>query len=477
MNAEKVVKGTQEQAVASWIQSLNQLRINALLQGLLQQDNNLRNALEELDALKQSINGLIQTNRGGIKGMHGFIAERMQVSFENVRKLVTGAEREYHLIDDNGPVDYTWNGINYQQKFVESHLSLDAVKRHLEKYPDYIKGGGKYQIPKDYYERMEYLLGLSDEEAGRLSREDYRLWRYIKDFFENKGIDFTNIEPSVIDYNDVQRNAADNTISREVKNIRKNNQEIRDKLYQKGRPSSKELVKTSATAAAAEGGITFCMGVYKKRKTGKRLSEFDTDDWKELGIDTTKTGVKGGVRGASVYGMTNFTATPAAVACALVTATFGMIAEANKLKAGMINQEEFCVNSETLCLDVTISAVSSVLGEVIIPVPVLGAVIGHAAGMFMYGIAKEVMAEEEQKTIQQYNQSMRDLEDMLDKRYKVVWKQLESEIKKYDSLVKWAFSEDANESFAGSVQMAEYSGVSKNRILRNRQDIGCYFLA
>ena len=149
MNGERAVKNTQEQAVASWIDYQNQLRINELLQGLSQQDTNLDNALKEFGELKESVSKLVQTNRGGTKGMHGFVAERMQVYFKNARNLIEGADKGYFLIDDNGPVDYTGNGINYQQKFVGKHLSLDAVKKHLDKYPDYIKNGGKYQIPKD----------------------------------------------------------------------------------------------------------------------------------------------------------------------------------------------------------------------------------------------------------------------------------------------------------------------------------------
>lgn len=53
----------------------------------------------------------------------------------------------------------------------------------------------------------------------------------------------------------------------------------------------------------------FCMRVYRKRKAGKRLSQFDGDDWKELGIDTAGASAKGSIRGAVVYRMSNFNAT------------------------------------------------------------------------------------------------------------------------------------------------------------------------
>lgn len=477
MNGERIVKSTQEQAVASWINYRNQMRIDELLKGLSQQDINLDNALKEMEELKESVSRLLQTNRGGTKGIHGFIAERMQVYFKNARNLVEGAAKGYFLIDDNGPVDYTGNGIDYQQKFVGKHLSLDAVKEHLGKYPDYIKNGGKYQIPKDYYERLEYLFKLPEAEGTKLAGEDYMLWKYIHDFFRDKDIAFSDIEPSAIDYREVHRDVADETISREEQRIRGHDREERNRLYQKSRPSARELCKASAAAMAAEGGIVFCMGVYKKRKAGKRLSQFNGDDWKELGIDTAGASAKGGIRGAAVYGMSNFTATPAAVASAFVTATFGVLAEAGRLKAGVINQEDFLIRSEIFCLDATVSAISSVLGEVLIPIPVLGAVIGNMSGMVLYGIAKDTMSEKEQKIILQYNQSRAEQEEMLVLQYQCLMGRMEEEIKKFGSLVNWAFSEDADAAFEGSIKLAEHCGVRQDRILKNKSDIDGYFLS
>lgn len=476
MNGERIVKSTQEQAVASWINYRNQMRIDELLKGLSQQDINLNNALRKLGELKESISRLLQTNRGGTTGIHGFIAERVQVYFENARNLVEGAAEGYSLIDDNGPVDYTGNGIGYQQKFVGKHLSLDAVKEHLDKYPDYIRNGGKYQIPKDYYERLRYLFELPEAKGTKLAGEDYRLWKYVHDFFRDKDIAFSDIEPSVIDYGEAQRNVVGKTISQEEQRVKEWNQEERDWLYQKSRPSARELYKASTAAMAAEGGVAFCMGVCRKRKAGKRLSQFDGDDWKELGIDTAGASARGGIRGAAVYGMSNFTATPAAVASALVTATFGVLAEAGRLKAGAINQEDFLVHSEIFCLDATVSAMFSVLGEVLIPIPVLGTVIGNVAGMILYGIAKDAMSEAEQRIIFQYNQSRTELEERLDLQYQRLMGRLEEEIKRFGSLVNWAFSEDANAAFEGSVKLAEHCGVRQDRILKNKLDIDGYFL-
>ncbi len=125
-----------------------------------------------------------------------------------------------------------------------------------------------------------------------------------------------------------------------------------------------------------------------KKEKEKKFSEFTSDDWKEIGVDSGKGTIKGGIRGGAIYVLTNFTATPANVASAYVTAAFGVAEQVKQLEAGSISEEDFVINCETVCLDVTVSAISSAAGQVIIPIPVLGAVIGNIAGEFVYELCK-----------------------------------------------------------------------------------------
>lgn len=53
----------------------------------------------------------------------------------------------------------------------------------------------------------------------------------------------------------------------------------------------------------------------------------------------------------------------------------------------LLTKEEFLLNSEILCVDVSISALSSLIGQVTIPI--LGAVIGNTIGSFVFEIAKD----------------------------------------------------------------------------------------
>ena len=141
---ESLIKSNQEQAIASWINYLNQIRLDELLKSLNEQNVNLDKALETLNKTLRTIDKDIINNgqgRGGQKGMHGFIAEVAECGIGNARKEIIGKAPNYVWVDDNGPTDLTKGIDKIQQKFVNSggHLSLEAIREHHEKYPWYLE--------------------------------------------------------------------------------------------------------------------------------------------------------------------------------------------------------------------------------------------------------------------------------------------------------------------------------------------------
>ena len=62
-----------------------------------------------------------------------------------------------------------------------------------------------------------------------------------------------------------------------------------------------------------------------------------------------------------------------------------------------MSETEFIANSEILCVDSAISALSSLVGQSLIPVPVLGAVVGNTVGTLIYQIAKDNLSKREQQ--------------------------------------------------------------------------------
>lgn len=117
-------------------------RIAAFIKGLL---------VKILDSTLKVINeDIIEHNRGGFKGMHGFIAEVAECGVTNARRVVEGKAPNCIWINDNGPTDIVCDGVNIQQKFVANgnHLSLEAIRKHYDTYPWYLEKWGniRYKI-------------------------------------------------------------------------------------------------------------------------------------------------------------------------------------------------------------------------------------------------------------------------------------------------------------------------------------------
>lgn len=485
IEAKKMIKNGQEQAVASWINYLNQVRLDRLMEALQKEELNLNEAMSTIGETLKTISRDIVNNgkgRGGQYGMHGFIAEVAECGIGNAREQIEGKAPIYEWINDNGPEDLRRGATLIQQKFVNGggHLSLQAIRMHLNAYPDFLDNGGVYQIPEDHYEKIKWLLSISEKEANKMptSTGDFSLkqWREVHEFFKNGDIPLDKVEPSKLKYSEVQKGTYEQTFSKEKDSLRKRNQERKEQAYNKSKPTLSEGAKATAAAAAIEGAMALCLGIAEKRKSGKKFNAFDEEDWKEIAATTGKGTLKGSIRGASIYTLTNFTATPAAVASAMVTATFGIAEQAYQLKQGNVNEQRFIENTEMLCLDASVSALSSFAGQILIPVPVLGAVIGNTVGTMMYQIAKDNLSAREQKIFEEYAEAVRQLDVSLQDQYQEFVDEIGKDTKLFMELLNRAFAPDIRVAFESSIDLAKSCGVPVDEILDSKEKIASYFM-
>ena len=406
---KKASKGSVEQGVASWINYINQTRLDEYADALKMQDTNLEKALDTLDETLETIKEkVIIPNRGGVKGQHGFIAEVAECGIENARQEVEGKVSNCVWVNDNGPVDIVRDGVSIQQKFVNSgnHLSLQAIKQHHDAYPGFLEENGKYQIPADHYNKICYLLSISKDQANKMETGtgDFSIkqWKEVHDFFENEEIKISDIEPSALEYKEVQSKTIEKTISNEKEKIKKTDRKKREDAYAKSKPTLREGLKTSAVSAGIEGGITFGSLVISKIKAGKSIKDFTKNDWKEIEKESLAGTAKGGARGASIYVLSNLTAMPAPVANMLFSASVGIAQQAYLLKNGEKTIEDFVHNSELLCVDATVSALSSFVGQTVVPIPVIGAVVGNTIGNLIYKTIKDNLKSSDAARISDY---------------------------------------------------------------------------
>lgn len=369
------------QADAVIVDAVNASRINQLLQKLAIIDKNKAGADEEIRILKAEIQKLLTTNRGGTKGIHGFIGETSQVHISNIKAFINGDEPLYILLDDNSMTDYMRGFEIIQQKACRAggHLGLDAIKHHMEKYPEFIQQGGIYQIPKDMHTKYEYLRNLPEDVATKLRKEDLRLWKYIHTFAEENPD--VVIEPMEVSYTDIQAGNIDNTIERVEKNTEQEFKKQRKVAQAEHAPNFEEFLKICSISAAIEGGISAGSEFVRKIQSGKKLTSFTKQDWKDIGAKLMLGSGTGALRGGILYIATNIYKLPASIVSGVVTALFGICQEGYRLFKKRISRKEF-INSSIL---IAFQSISSMLGaflgkKLCKKHPMLGSIIGSLIG-------------------------------------------------------------------------------------------------
>lgn len=482
MNAEKVVRSSQEQAVAAWIGLINQMRIDDLIENLNRQDQNLDSAMESMNWALGKIEDLVVANRGGGKGVHGFIAEVAECGLENAQSLIHGDKPVMEWVNDNGPADLLRNGVEIQVKFVNAggKFSLNAVAAHLEKYPDFLDKGGVYQIPKDYLDAVRTLYEMPREEAAKLVSStggpSYSNWKSIHEFFDSSGFSIDDLEASKFEYSEVQKNAIADKMAEEKTRLTDESEQIKKDIHEEHRPAPQEGAKAVAAGAVLEAGTAFALSVKRHLGNGKRIGDLTQDDWEEIAKDSGMGLVKGGVRGGAVYWLNNYTATPSSVASALVTASFGVADCAYRFRSGELTEIEFIESSEIACLDASVSASSSFVGQAIIPVPILGALVGNAVGTTAYELGKDFYSKREAELLANYAQELKALDTELEGEYAACINRLRENMGEYISLLEKAFSPNAAMAFSGSVELAAGLNVPDGEILHTREEADDFFL-
>lgn len=122
------------------------------------------------------------------------------------------------------------------------------------------------------------------------------------------------------------------------------------------------------------------------------------------------------------------------------------------------------------------SAFSSFVGQVIIPVPVLGALVGNAVGATVYELGKDFYDKREAELLAHYAQELKALDTELDGEYAACISSLRENMSEYISLLEKAFSPNPAMAFSGSVELAASLNVPDGEILHTREEVDDFFL-
>ena len=497
MITKQSIDNSLDQGIASYVDYLNNLRLTDLmnkLETILTSETEelsslatkTANALSNLDRTKLEINNLMDINRGGEKGLHGFIAEFAEVGIRNARDAYQGLQEKVVLLNNNGPTDIRFGNKDMQLKFYND--ILDEIK----KASDYEKRMSM-MFPKDHVEVIDKIMnGAKNVKVnGKIlsSSKITNIRETIEAESARRGEPYSKwIKASVLKYDQVQKETIDQTLSDEVNDVnRKNIREQREikkeanneraAAQQATAPSLGEASKVAGIGGAVQGGLNLGLFIFQKHKNGKELWEFQAEDWKECGISTSKAAMKGGISGYSIYGLTNVCNLAAPSAGALTSGFFGLSNAIVKYRKGAVNTDEFIDLVTLNAVDATGAAVGAAVGQMAIPIPIVGALIGSIVTTTALSIGKGILNKNETKIINLYQEKINRYIDNLDRKYQVKLTELLEKYHELGELQQYSFNFQLNVQlrFASSVFLAQSVGVKKRDILKSEEEIDDYF--
>jgi len=494
---EQYLDNNVEQGIAAYIAHLINVRaidlmntLESILTGETDKLSDLAtksaNALANIDLATLEIKNLINTNRGGGTGLHGFISEVAETGIRNARDVFQGLQESVVLLNNNGPADILLHGKEVQMKFYNNIL------KEIEQASNYDKM--IMMFPKDHVEVIEQIMeGAKSVEynGNTLSNSQInKIRELIEEESARRGVPYDKwLKSSVLKYRDVQKEIIEKTLSDEKEDINKQTAQKKSEIkkeadeerlsaQKEAQPSFGEATKVAAIGAAVQGGLNLGIFVYQKHKDGKEVWNFDIEDWKECGISTAKGAVKGGISGYAIYGLTNVCHLAAPSAGAITSGLFGLSSAVVKYRKGDVDKDGFIDLVTLSTIDATGAAIGAAIGQAVIPIPVVGALIGSIVTNTVLSLGKGILNKHETKIINLYQEKIDAFVDNLNKEYQVKLNKLLNKYYKLGELQQYSFDFNINLQlrFVSSIDLAKSVEIPEENILKNLEEIDDYFL-
>lgn len=427
---------------------------------------------------------------GSAATKHGEVAEVVEVGVR--RALDVLHQQTPSATDATGRTaaeDYFLNGIPVQSKFYNgTNNSLGGVLEHMDKYPAFGRDGSYYVIPKDQFEQIKTVLG---GDTDGLSEKTVRaLLVRARKIEELSGKKFDEVvKPASITYAEAQIVAVPDTLDSRDEELAGTNGGLKADITTAHLPGWQEGLQVSANAAAAGAVFGFVTGsarkfFYEDKNIFK--GQFTMKDWAEVGLDAGAAGLAAGVSAAVIYGLTNYANVAAPLAASFVSASRGVGSLVASYHAGALTRDELIDQSFLVCADTAIvglctvaaiksgSVVGAAMGQTLIPLPCVGAVLGALAGKVVAELLLDQVPDVQQ------------LIDAMHAKHKAnlsaadaaVCAALEAKYLPVQSFTAFAFDVERNEQLLdASIALSRLHGVDDRLVLKNEDDVLAFLKA
>jgi len=464
------------QVAAAWARLDAASRADELARTLGEQDRVFLGAMRELQAVRDFV-GSPQNILGRAATKHGEIAERVHVGVSRACDVLHGRAptATFDGVPRTGPVDYRVDGVDIQSKYYNGlRNTLDGVASHAEKYPGFAGGDGRYHIPGDQHRQLEQLRRTGEIE-GLSDRSVRAIQRRANDLEQSTSRPVDDLtESGDATYAEVQRGRVHETLRGRGDQLAHENEELKRTARVEHGPSTAGFVKAAGIGVAVGAGVSLAQAIWIKYRDGRNpfRGEFSVRDWQDVGVVAAQGAGGGAVAGSSLYLLTNTTALAAPFAGSLVSGLMGIGVLLRDHYAGTIDGDQFVEMSHIVAMDAAAVGLASVAGQTMIPVPLLGAMVGGLAGKLVTAALQDSLRESESALISRLAEYERYALGQLDEEFRAVMRGLDAWFGNLERLAATAFDPEVNtELLLASVRVAERAGVPEELILRTTDDL------
>ncbi|QUM81744.1 hypothetical protein HWV01_16350 [Moritella sp. 5] len=484
MSVLKDKVSVQDQLLASLSHQMEIARQQAMNMAIDQQDKALLFAIKQIDEVKEQLKDP-SNFLGRMDTKHGEVAEKIEVAIRNAKEALnqqvtaaTDFSATFEGVGRIAPEDYIIDGVEVQSKFINGlNNNLKHVMDHMEKYEQFGRDGSYYHIPKDTHQQIQKILDGESVDGVKLTTIN-AIKEKVGAIEALSGKSFNEVvQPGNSTYDEVQLYRADGTLEQHNADLKvENDVKIADiKADDAYKESLGEMGNAALGGAVVGAGVSFVSNVYQKHKQGRNLfkGQFSKSDWKELGIDMGKASLIGGFSGAALYGLTNYAAMSAPFAGAVVTASKGVGSLSMQYKSGELGLDEFIDLSLLVCGESAAVGLASMVGQTLIPIPVVGALVGSMAAKFCIDLIKR----SDEKIINGFQKRVSEFSSSLNAKELKVFKSIESKFEHLTSITDAAFDLENNANLLElSVDLAREHHVPEDKIIKSISDLDDFML-
>lgn len=471
---ERRTSSVADQVSAAVVDKINTARVAEEATQLFAQDAAFQKAMDELTKVRDFVNDP-EHILGSDGAKHGEVAEQVEVGVRRAWAWLRGAEQTatFDGVDRFAAEDYLIDGLGVQSKFINGvNNTLTHVLNHMSKYENFGRDGTFYHIPKDQFQLIQDVL--NGETHGLNAKTIRAILDKVAQVERDTGQPFNEVvQPGVSSYAEVQLGKVHETLDGHQNELHEENENLKEQISLKHEPSWAEGLKAAGTAAAVGAALGFASKAWAKYREGKNIfkGDFTAQDWKDVGGSALQSGVAGGLAGGAIYALTNCAGMAAPFAGAFVTAAKGVASLAADYHAGKLSLEALIDNGLFVCSDAAIVGLCTFAGQTLIPLPVVGGILGALAGKFLSTFLNKKLKQAQvvlDDKLQQFRAA-------LGAEFQAVIARMEAKFSELGDLTVAAFDHSSNQDLVeASVALARAHGVSEALLIQNDEDLDAF---